>query len=239
MFAQNLSSKAFKSGEHLTYQASYNMSGILTTLAQVDMKVATVKTKTKSYLHLKCTAATFKKWDGFFKIRDLYEAYVQPYSVTPVLYKRDTDENGTIRKEKYIYKGNNIEATYVRGKSGEKPANFTITPGTKDVVSTLYHIRNLPIENAKKGDQKDFNIVFDRKTKTVSLSFLGKETVSTIFGDKECYKIAVSLKKDNVLKGNNIIFITADSNKIPVLIKFNIPVGNGQLKLTRAKNLKH
>ena len=104
MSAQGLSSKAFKSGEHLTYQASYNMSGVLTTLAQVDMKVSTVKTSKKSYLHLKCTANTYKKWDNFFRIRDLYEAYIQPYSATPVLYKRDTDENGTIRKEKYIYK---------------------------------------------------------------------------------------------------------------------------------------
>ena len=117
-YAQELSSKSFKSGEHLGYQASYNMSGVLTTFAEVNMKVATVKTSKNSYLHLKCTANTYKKWDNFFKIRDLYEAYVSPYSLKPSLYKRDNNENGTIRKEKYIYKGNNIQSTYVRGKSG-------------------------------------------------------------------------------------------------------------------------
>ena len=85
------------------------MSGVLTTFAQVDMKVATVRTKKNSYLHLKCTANTYKKWDSFFKIRDLYEAYVSPHTITPALYKRDAEEGGTIRKEKYIYKGNNIK----------------------------------------------------------------------------------------------------------------------------------
>lgn len=239
-FSQELSSKSFKSGEHLSYQASYNMSGVLTTFAEVNMNVSTVKTSKNSYLHIKCTANTYTKWDSFFKIRDLYEAYVTPHTITPVLYKRDNNENGTIRKEKYIYKGTNVQATYVRGQSGEIKANFTIPPATKDIVSTLYSIRNLPISNAKNGDQKDFNIVFDRKTISATLLFLGTETISTVLGQKKCYKIGVSLKKDNLLKGktNNIIYITADKNKVPVLIKFNIPVGSGQLKLTNAQNLK-
>ncbi|MFD0962586.1 DUF3108 domain-containing protein [Pseudofulvibacter geojedonensis] len=237
--AQELNSKAFKSGEHLTYQASYNMSGLLTTFAQVDMKTAAVRTKKKSYMHLKCTAYTYKKWDDFFKIRDLYEAYINPYTSTPYLYKRDTNEKGTIRKETYKYKGNIVDATYVRGQSGVIPATFNISPETKDVVSTLYYLRNLPIHTARVGDNKDFNVVFDRKIKKVTLQFLGKEKINTVLGEKECYKISVALKRENLLKGNNIIYLTADKNKVPVLIEFNIPVGNGQLKLTQAKNLKY
>ena len=100
--SQGLSSKSFKSGEHLSYQASYNMSGVLTTFAEVNMTVGTVKTSKSSYLHLKCTANTYKKWDSFFKIRDLYEAYVSPYTITPAVYKRDNNENGTIRKECFL-----------------------------------------------------------------------------------------------------------------------------------------
>ncbi len=237
--AQNLSSKAFKSGEQLTYQASYKMSGILTTFAQVNMNITTVKTKKSSYLRLKCTANTYKKWDDFFKIRDLYEAYVTPYTLKPVLYKRDAVENGTIRKEKYIYRGNKVKATYVRGHAGEVKTNFTIPANTRDIVSTIYYIRNLPLEGAKKGVTKKFNIVFDRKTKPVTLTFLGTENINTIFGNKKCYKIAVSANTKKLKKGGNILYLTADNNKIPVLIKFSIPVGSGQLKLTKAINLKY
>ncbi len=231
--SQELTSKSFKAGEHLTYQASYNMSGLLATFAEVNLKVSAVKTSKNKYLHLKCTANTYKKWDDFFKIRDLYESYVSPYSVKPALYIRDNNENGTIRKEKYKYKGNTIESSYVRGKSGAIKETFTIPNNTRDIVSTLYFIRNLPIENAKKGDQKDFNIVFDRKTVKATLSFLGTETIKTILGEKKCFKIGVGLKNNKKLQGNsnNVIYITADKNKIPVVINFSIPVGNGQLKL--------
>jgi hypothetical protein len=239
--AQKLQSKSFKSGEHLTYQASYNMSGVLATFAEVNLKVATVNTSKNKYLHLKCTANTYAKWDNFFKIRDLYEAYVSPITIKPSLYIRDNNENGTIRKEKYIYKGNTIQSSYVRGGAGAVKANFTIPTNTRDIVSTLYFLRNLPIDKAKKGDQKDFNIVFDRKTVAATLTFMGTETISTVLGNKKCYKIGVSLKKNKILEGKsgNIIYITADQNKVPVLIKFSIPVGNGQLKLIKATNLKY
>jgi hypothetical protein len=239
--AQKLQSKSFKSGEHLTYQASYNMSGVLATFAEVNLKVATVNTSKNKYLHLKCTANTYAKWDNFFKIRDLYEAYVSPITIKPSLYIRDNNENGTIRKEKYIYKGNTIQSSYVRGGAGAVKANFTIPTNTRDIVSTLYFLRNLPIDKANKGDQKDFNIVFDRKTVAATLTFMGTETISTVLGNKKCYKIGVSLKKNKILEGKsgNIIYITADQNKVPVLIKFSIPVGNGQLKLIKATNLKY
>lgn len=237
--AQSLKSKSFKSGEHLTFQASYNMSGVLTTFAQVDMNVATVKTKKNSYLHLKCTANTYKKWDTFFKIRDLYESYVSPHTITPALYKRDAEENGTIRKEKYIYKGNNVKSTHVRGHGGEVKSNFTIPNNTRDIISTIYFIRNLPLEKATKGVSKSFNIVFDRETKPVKLTFLGTVSLNTVLGIKKCYKIAVSANSKKITKGKNFIYLTADQNKTPVLIKFSIPVGNGQLKLTKAANLKY
>ncbi|MDC3388512.1 DUF3108 domain-containing protein [Flavobacteriaceae bacterium] len=239
--AQKLQSKSFKSGEHLTYQASYNMSGVLATFAEVNLKVATVNTSKNKYLHLKCTANTYAKWDNFFKIRDLYEAYVSPITIKPSLYIRDNNENGTIRKEKYVYKGNTIQSSYVRGGASAVKANFTIPTNTRDIVSTLYFLRNLPIDKANKGDQKDFNIVFDRKTVAATLTFMGTETISTVLGNKKCYKIGVSLKKNKILEGKsgNIIYITADQNKVPVLIKFSIPVGNGQLKLIKATNLKY
>ena len=57
-------------------------------------------------------------------------------------------------------------------------------------------------------------------------------------GNKECYKIAVN---NNSLKGTNknIVYLTADNNKVPVLIKFSIPAGTGQLSLTQASGLKN
>ncbi len=58
--------QTIKSGEKLIYSGSYNMSGLMTQLAQVTMEAETVSTAKNSYLHLSCQAATYSKWDSFF-----------------------------------------------------------------------------------------------------------------------------------------------------------------------------
>jgi len=92
-----------KSNERLVYAASYNMSGLLTHIAQVTMQTETVNTSKKTFLHLSWEAATFSKWDTFFKIRDLYETYVDPTTLRPSLYKRSISEGAYSKTEKYIF----------------------------------------------------------------------------------------------------------------------------------------
>ena len=96
--------KAVKSGEKFIYAASYNMSGLMTQLAQVTMQTETVKTSKNTLLHLSCQATTYSKWDSFFKIRDIYESYVNPITLRPSLYKRDIFEGNTLKKKSIFSK---------------------------------------------------------------------------------------------------------------------------------------
>ena len=79
----NAQNNAIGVGEKLTYTASYNMSGILTDLAEVTMETSAVKTSKTTLLRLKCKATTYSKGDSGLKIRDLYERDVNPKTLTP------------------------------------------------------------------------------------------------------------------------------------------------------------
>lgn len=230
-----------KSGEKLTYTASYNMSGLMTQLAQVNMEAETVNTSKNTYLHLSCQAATFSKWDSFFKIRDLYEAYVNPSTLKPSLYKRNIHEGKYTKKEKYVFKNNGktITSTLNKKNMPERTRTFSINPNSQDVVSLLYKIRTLDFNKMKVGQTQSFIIVFDEKEVPVSIKYMGKETANAgNLGKKECHKISIGAKTQ-ALKGKdkNLIWLTADAKKIPALIKFSIPVGTGQLTLTNATGL--
>ncbi len=244
-FAQNTTIAV---GEKLIFTASYNMSGLLTDIAQVTMETGEVKTSKATLLHLKCTAATFSKWDNFFKIRDLYESYVSPTSLTPYLHNRDINEGSYYKFMQYTFshKTNSVKSL-MRKKNGrgviyDKNSDVKINVGTKDIVSTIYHIRNLDIHKAKPGDVQNFKVIFDNEELVISVKYVSKETIQTAIGKKECYKLALSLKNSAVLKGginDNLLYLTADANKIPVYAKFKIPVGNGELKITSATGLKN
>lgn len=245
LFAQN---NTIAVGEKLSFTASYNMSGLMTEIAQVNMETGQIKTSNATLLHLKCTAATYSKWDGFFKIRDLYESYVSPTSLTPYLYKRDINEGSYYKFMQYTFshKTNSVKSL-MRKKNGkgeifDKTATLKINSGTKDIVSTIYHIRNLDIHKARIGDVKSFKVIFDNEEMVINVKYISKETIATAIGKKECYKLALSLNNKDILKGgsnDNLLYLTADANKVPVYAKFKIPVGNGELKIKSATGLKN
>jgi hypothetical protein len=230
-----------KPGETFVYAASYNMAGLMTQLAQVKMQTNTVATSKSSYLHLSCEAVTFSKWDSFFKIRDLYESYVNPLTLKPAMYKRDIFEGGYTKKEKYIFKndGRTVNSTVQKKKKPETKKTFTIGSATQDVVSMLYKLRTVDFSRQKIGQATAFTIVFDEKEIPVVVKYMGTETVSAgNLGSKQCYKVSIAARTD-ALKGKdkNLIWLTADKAKVPALIKFSIPVGTGQLALKSATGI--
>lgn len=228
-----------KAGEKLVFAGSYNMSGLMTQLAQVTMTTENVATAKNNYLHLSCELSTFSKWDSFFKIRDIYESYVHPTTLKPSLYKRSIDEGGYTKKEKYIFKNNKVTSTVKKRKYPESTKTFSIKPTSIDAVSILYQLRLVDFSKMQAGQTKSYTIVFDEKEIPVTLKYMGKETVKAgNLGNKECYKISIGAKTD-ALKGKdkNLIWLTADAKKVPALIKFSIPVGTGQLTLTSATGI--
>lgn len=237
---------AIGSNEKLVFSASYNISGLLTEIAQVTMETSEVKTSSSTLLRLKCAATTYSSFDSYFKIRDLYESYVSPSSLKPFLYKRDINEGSYNKFEqyKYNYKSNNIESLSRKKKKlgdVEERKTVNIADNTRDIVSTIYNIRNFDFQKLKQGGTQKFTFLFDNEPLSINVKLLGKETLSTALGKKECYKLAISLSNSAVLKGanDNLLWLTADANKIPAYAKFKIAVGSGELKIKSATGLKN
>jgi len=235
----SINSQTIKSGENFVFAGSYNMSGLMTQLAQVTMSTETVSTSKNSYLHLSCELSTYSKWDSFFKIRDIYESYVNPITLKPSLYKRSIDEGGWTKKEKYVIKNNSVTSTSKKKNSPESQKTFSIGSSTQDVISLFYKVRTMDFSKFKVGQTISLMIVFDEKQIPVTLKYMGKETVNAgNLGKKECYKISIGAKTDALRgKDKNLIWLTADAKKIPALLKFSIPVGTGQLVLTSASGI--
>lgn len=240
-FTLKLQAQNIKAGEKLTYSASYNMGGMMTQLAQVIMETENVATSKNNYLHLSCQAATYSKWDSFFKIRDLYESYVNPVTLRPNLYKRNIFEGGYTKKEKYVFKngGKTIASTVNKKNMPQREGIFNINPSSMDAITLLYKVRTIDFNKLKPNQTLSFIVVFDEKEIPVVIKYLGKEATNAgNLGNKECYKIAIAAKT-SALKGKdkNLIWLTADAKKVPVHIKFSIPVGTGQLTLTNASGI--
>ena len=230
-----------KSNERLIYAASYNMSGLMTQLAQVTMRTETIKTTKKSFLHLSWEASTFSKWDSFFKIRDVYESYVDPSTLKPSLYKRSISEGAYSKTEKYIFgaNGRSINSTTQKKNRPATMKTMAIGSSSQDIISMIYKLRRINFSQFKPNQSTSFMIIFDEKEYPVYVKYMGLETVSAgNLGKMQCFKISIAAKTDKLKgKDKNLIWLTADAKKIPALIRFSIPVGTGQLSLANASGI--
>ncbi|MCF6279114.1 MAG: DUF3108 domain-containing protein [Flavobacteriaceae bacterium] len=233
----SVENKYIKSGEELTFIASFKMSGIMTDIAEVKMTTSTVKTKTRELLRLKCTASTYSSWDSYFRVRDLYESYVNPETLIPSLFKRSIEE-GTYKKHiKYLFKRRSKIAVSTLNKKGKKDfkTNVPIHYNTLDIVSTIYNIRTLNFDSFAIGKKVTKELIVDSQIETISVKYLGKESIRVgKYGTKECYKLSVGFygKGLEKAKGGKYIWITADDDRLPALIKATIPIGTIQIRLS-------
>lgn len=223
--------------EKFVFVGSYNMKGLMTQFAQITIQSKPVKTSKKTYVHYSLTATTLSKWDSFFKIRDLYESYIDPVTNKPSLYKRNILEGNYKKTEHYVFSNAKISSTSTRLGSPEVKKTYSIRPSTNDIITTFYRLRKIDFSKLKPNQIISLMIVFDDKEFPATVKYLGKETLKNLgnLGTKECYKLSIGANT-NALRGKdkNLFWLTADAKKIPVFIQFSIPVGTGQVKLTSA-----
>lgn len=231
---------AIRSGEKLKFVASYYMSSLWVDLAEINTEVSDMKTASQELYRLKFTATTYSSWDSFFKVRDLYESYVDKQTYRPYLFKRSIEEGNYTKTAKYIFKWKQgiVKASVQRRKDPERKLDVSISNDTYDIISLFYNIRNINFSTKKIGYISRHKLLFDEKEVIVSIKYSGIETINVAkLGRVKCYKLSILMKDDKVLKGkdSNNIWLTADKNMTPVLIKAEIPVGSIQIRLVDIK----
>ena len=111
---------------------------------------------------------------------------------------------------------------YLKGTKDEHTFNG---PLLWDVISGFYYLRTLPFH---AGSPIFIDIFDSNKFLKAEVSILGKERI-TLFDKREVDTVIVkpSLKSDGLFqnKGEILIWLTADENRIPVRVETKVPIG--------------
>ena len=85
------------------------------------------------------------------------------------------------------------------------------------------------------------DMFFDRENYKFKLKFLGREILSTKFGDVSCLVFRPYVQSGRVFKEKEslTIWVSDDDNKIPLLIKADLAVGSLKATLVEFKKLKN
>ena len=231
-----VSVNAFDKGEHLRYKVKYDLY-INIPVAEMDFYIedGLKEFAGQECLHLKAVGKTYRFYDNFFKVRDYFDAYVDPATFEPRLFTRSIKEGGYSKEDYTLFYP---EQNYVKTKKGKK---FEVPENTWDILSVWYLARTFNFDEMQVGDSVQMHTFIEDEIYPIGLQYLGKERVKTDAGTIECYLIKPKLVVGDLFKdeGEMTLWVSADENKIPVVIESGISVGRVRAELSGYDNLKH
>jgi len=223
---------SFQVGEVLRYRVTYGF--VDAGEAIVEVKNTTRKGSNRPLYHVVGTGRTLGGFNAVYKVRDVYESYIDQKSIMPWLFIRDVNEGGYKINQTY---------TFAQDKSvvntGEK--SFNIPMGVQDMISSFYKARTLNFKNMKKGQIFEFKCFMDDEIYNLKIKYVGDEEVKVRKGKFKTHKFVPVVQTGRYFKNEEDVqfWVTADDNKIPLLVKAKIPVGVVKLHLVEWSGLKN
>lgn len=232
LFAQeNLKESAFKDGETLQYLVHYGFIDggyAILNLKEFEMKG-------KKYFHAVASGYSKGLADKLFKVRDVYETFVDMETDLPIKAIRNISEDTYKYYDEVLF--NRKENTVVSKRKG----NIPVPENTMDILSALYYARNNNFKNLKQGDMITLDTYFDDGMFTLQIRYKGNETIKTNFGKVNCLKFSPVVEPGRIFDTQDdvTIWISNDNNFIPVRIQFDLFVGSVKADLVKYENLKY
>jgi len=153
------------------------------------------------------------------------------------LFDRNVNEGGYTIKRKTEFNYDTQKAKVQDFK--KNTTRFYSIGDVQDMISSFYYLRSQNIEDIKPGDAVSINMFFDSETYPFKMKFLGHEILKTSFGRIKTLKFRPLVQSGRVFKAKEsvTIWISADKNKIPILMKASLAVGSLRAELKSFKGL--
>lgn len=206
-------------GEHLRYEIHY---GVITG-GKASLKLSKEKLDGQDVFHVKLTGKTVGLLNSLYKVRDTYESFINPVDLLPFKAIRDINEGSYTRYNEVTFDRKNNKVTSLRSGTKDVPA------GIHDILSAFYFARaNLFNSSLKKGEIIKIQTYFADEEFLLQFKFAGYETINSKIGEINCFKFIPIVQTGRAFKEEDdmTIWISADSNRIPVRVQFDLFIGS-------------
>lgn len=223
---------AFEEGERLRYRVTFGF--VDAGEAIIEVKSTKHKRDGRALYHVRGTGRTLGGFNSFYKVYDTYESYIDKKSMMPWIFKRHVNEGGYKIDQRYDFSQNQNKV--YNGKE-----DYTVSMGIQDMISSFYRARTLNFDGMKKGKIFSFKCFMDNEVFTLKIKYMGKEEVRIRKGKFECYRFVPVVQTGRYFEHEDDVqfWVTADKNRIPVLVKAKIPVGTVKMHLVEWNGLKN
>ncbi len=229
---------SYQPGERVDYLIHYGViSGGLATL---ELKKEIISGK--ELWHSVMLARTTGVADAIFKVKDIYESYIDPETELPVRSIRNISEGRYKRYNVVLFDHKTRQDSSIL--TSDLTGVHITQQGIHDILSCFYWFRNhiLPdIDRYRIGDTITIMTWFTDELYPIIMKYYGVDEIKTRAGRLRCYKFNPVTEKGRLFKTKEdmTFWFSADENFLPVKIRFDIFVGAFMVEMTNYEGLKY
>ncbi len=237
------SNEVFGNGEQASYTVSYNWGPVWVDAGLVTFSAVSEVRQGKPVWHLRSTGKTFASYDIMFKVRDYYDAWIDPATFKTAEFRRYIYEGGYTLQNTLVF-DHSKGIVLANTKSNNNPMRIDtlhIKPCTFDMLGAVYYVRTIDLASMKPEASLPVNVLIDDSVYQVFIRYAGKEVVENTDGKKyRCLKFHAKMVSGTIFKGEEdvSVWVTDDRNKVPVYIEAHIQIGTIKAYLKETKGLK-
>jgi len=221
----------YKAGEQLKYLVHFGfidggVAGLF--LEELDVNGRKIH-------HAKATGKSVGIAEKLFKVRDVYETFMDAETGLPVKAIRDINEDNYKYYDEVLFNRNeNFVITKRKGK-------VKVPEKTMDVLSAFYYLRRAKFNDLKQGDLITLVTYFDDDTLLLQIRYKGIETIKTKFGKINCLKFSPVVEPGRIFDSEDdlTIWVSNDKNFLPIRVQLDLLVGSVKCDLVEYQGIKN
>ena len=230
---------SWQGGEEVTYKIYYQLNFIWIPAGEAKFKVRDLGDR----YHVRITGKTISAFEWFYEVNDEYESFIDKETLLPLSFSRNIQEGKYVWWDKFTFDQKNRKVHAIKGWP-DKPTKYyqaDVSGCMHDIISIIYNIRNADFEKYKNGQQIDIK-VFIEEEYPLKVEMRSKNLDVKI---RNLGKYKTHLIRPQMVSGHFFsedtrmdIYMSADNNRIPLMIESPVSVGKVKAVLQSHKGLK-
>ena len=216
----------FQNGEELHFDLSYGVISAGSAFFKID--------ELEEFYHISVFGRSYKFFDIFYKVRDLYESYIDKKTMLSLRFQRNIHEAGYRVEEQYDF--NQQKNTITVGSK-----IYSVKEDMLDIISCFYYVRSIDFSHLQPGWELSMNTFFEKSMFPVGVKYIGRGTIKTSLGNFKCLIFQPKLIPGRVFKNQSdmTLYVSDDKNQIPLRVKSAVYLDYVYADLISYKNLKY
>jgi hypothetical protein len=216
-----------QAGERTVFDITYFGA----TAGQLELNVLPSKVVSDrlSY-HFRAKATSTSVFSLFYRVNDVAESFMDTEGLFSHKYSLKLDESRQQRDVLELYDYRKMKAYFwskLENHQGLKneQSEVDLVPFTQDGLSAFFYVRTLPLE---VGKVFEFPVVNNGKLRTVRVTVVRKEELSTRIGEFPAFVLKPEVVLDGVLQshGDSFMWISNDAQRRILKMDAKIKVGS-------------